>query len=579
MTTVFEKMTLESLRTAYAAGATVEDTLREVWRRIEARGDDGAWIWRPQWDELLAMARQIASDPATQPLYGVPFAVKDNIDVVGWPTTAGCEAFGHVAEADAAVIAKLKAAGAIPIGKTNLDQFATGLVGTRSPYGVPSSVFSAAHVSGGSSSGSAVAVAAGEVAFSLGTDTAGSGRVPAAFNELVGLKPSLGLVSPRGVVPACRSLDCVSIFAHSASDAAAVLTVAQGFDAAEPFSRRVTPRPVAAVPRLGVPRPDQREFFGDAAAAEAYAAALEKVKALGWSLVEIDFAPFAEMARQLYAGPWVAERLAAVEEFHAQSAEEMHPVVREIIGGAAKLSAVEAFRGLYERERLRRATEAVWSGIDALFLPTAPTHPTIEAVLADPIRLNSQLGTYTNFVNLLELAAVAVPGPRRRDGLPFGVTFMAPAGSDGGLLGLATQWGGEKATIPPDAGLVRLAVVGAHLRGQPLHGQLTERGAAFLALAKTAPCYRLHALANTTPPKPGLVRDEDFSGAGLEVEVYALTPEAFGSFTALVPPPLAIGNVQLADGSWVKGFVCEPCGLEGAREITALGGWRAFLAS
>ena len=588
---VFSKLTLATLRADYAGGRSVDDVLQEVWKRIADRGDDGVWIWRPDWDALLALAHSICRDPATQPLYGVPFAVKDNIDVAGWPTSAGCPEFGYVAQADATVVARLKAAGAIPIGKTNLDQFATGLVGTRSPYGVPTSVFSDRHISGGSSSGSAVAVAAGEAAFSLGTDTAGSGRVPAACNGLVGLKPTPGLVSTAGVVPACRSLDCVSIFAHHPDEAAAVLDVVQGVDPADDFSRVVRPHPMPLDrPRVGVPAGAHREFFGDAAAAAAYDACLARVATLGWEVREIDFTPFADMARQLYAGPWVAERLAAVGEFLATHPGAGHPVVRGIIEGAAGASAVDAYRGQYERARLKRLADAAWSAVDALLLPTIPTHPTVDEVLADPVGVNSKLGTYTNFVNLFDLCALTVPVGVRADGLPSSVTLVAPDGADGSLavLGRTVMAAcGSGPCAPSDAapparvpsGTVPLAVVGAHLRGQPLHGQLTERRAAFLALTRTSPGYRLYALANTSPQKPGLVRDPAFTGPGIEVEVYALTPDAFGTFTASVPPPLAIGNVQLADGSWVKGFVCEPAALEGAREITACGGWRRFLTA
>lgn len=586
---VFPNLTAAAVRAQLAAGRSVEDVLRDVWERIAARGDDGVWIWRPAWDDVLALAAAICRDPVTQPLFGLPFAVKDNIDVEGWPTSAGCPEFATVAAADATVVARLKAAGAIPVGKTNLDQFATGLVGTRSPYGLPTSIFSDRHISGGSSSGSAVAVAAGEVAFALGTDTAGSGRVPAAFNGLVGLKPTCGLVSTAGVVPACRSLDCVSIFAHTVDDAAAVLAAARGFDPKDDYSRVVSPYalPVRA-PRLGVPDAGHREFFGDTVAAAAYEACLAQLKAAGWEVREIDFSPFAEMARQLYAGPWVAERLAAVGEFFVAHPSAGHPVVRQIIESAAGRSAVDAYRGNYERARLKRISDQVWREVDCLLLPTTPSHPTVDAVMADPVGINTRLGTYTNFVNLLDLCALAVPSGQRSDGLPFGVTLVAPAGADDGLaiLGravmvdcgsVAREVDPPPAVLPAPAGLIPLAVVGAHLRGQPLHGQLSDRRAVFLGLTRTSPCHRLYALANTSPPKPGLVRDPQFAGDGIEVEVYALTPTAFGEFTALVPPPLAIGNVELSGGSWVKGFVCEPGALVGATEITACGGWRAHL--
>ncbi|MFZ4767224.1 MAG: allophanate hydrolase, partial [Roseimicrobium sp.] len=557
----FPQLTLAALRDAYAHGRSPQDLVRECYNRIQERGADGVWIHVPSLEELQALATTLASDPSL-PLYGVPFAVKDNIDVAGWPTTAACPAFRYIAQRDAAVVARLKAAGAIPIGKTNMDQFATGLVGTRSPYGTPRSVFSEAHIAGGSSSGSAVAVAAGLVAFSLGTDTAGSGRVPAAFNGIVGLKPSCGLLSTRGVVPACRSLDCVSIFTPNVADAHAVRRVAAGFDGADPFSREIAAQwlPLEK-PSIGYLPTAQREFFGDALAAKAYEDALAHAASLGWEMMECDYTPFRDMALQLYSGPWVAERLAAIEPFIQVNADAMDPTVRQIIAGAKDLTAVAAFRGLYERMRLVRAAAEVWKTMDALLLPTVPTHYTVEEVLADPIRLNSRLGTYTNFVNLLDLCAIAVPTALRPDGLPSGVTFIAQAGTDAALATLAARFCGEEIAGDATEALIPLAVVGAHLQGQPLHKQLIERDARLLWSGRTKPCYRLYALANTTPPKPGLVRDVHFAGTGIEVEVYGLSAAHLGTFLTLVGPPLAIGNVELSDGRWVKGFVCEPSAL------------------
>ncbi len=529
-------------------------------------------------DEVLA---QLPTDRSL-PLFGVPFAVKDNIDVAGWPTTAACPEFAYTAERDAAVIARLRAAGAIPIGKTNMDQFATGLVGTRSPFGIPRSVFDERYISGGSSSGSAVAVAAGLVAFSLGTDTAGSGRVPAVFNGIVGLKPTRGLVSMRGVVPACRSLDCVSIFAGTAADAQAVLAVAEGEDADDAFSRA---RPTAGAGwgkamRIGVPRGDQLPFFGDAEARELFAEAVKRVEQLGHERVEIDFAPFREAASLLYAGPWVVERLAAIEDFFARSPEALHPVVRQIIGGAASYRAVDAFRGGYELERLRRLAAREWADMDVLLLPTTGTTYTVEAVLADPVRLNSNLGTYTNFTNLLDLCGIAIPARiRPASGLPFGVTLMASAWNEASLCALAREFLHEAPGPLVADDRVSLAVVGAHLSGQPLHHQLSDRGARLIRTCRTAPDYRLFALANTTPPKPGLVRAPGLAGGGIEVEVWSLSTSAFGDFVAQVPPPMVIGTVRLEDHTACKGFLCEPCAIEGSEEITALGGWRSYLAA
>ncbi len=571
----FPLLSLGELRAGYASGRSVAEVLAEVYRRIEQRGADHVWLYRPALEELIASA------PTDQslPLFGVPFAVKDNIDVAGWPTTAACPAFSYVATADAPVVARLRAAGAIPIGKTNLDQFATGLVGTRSPHGACRSVYHADYISGGSSSGSAVAVASGEVAFSLGTDTAGSGRVPAAFNGLVGLKPTLGLLSTRGVVPACRSLDCVSIFANNVADASALLAVAKGFDTEDPFSRAEVkldaPRPARL--RIGILPEAQREFFGDAESAALYAASVERCAALGYAIVEIDYTPFRDAAQLLYSGPRVAERLAAVGDFLAKNPEAFHPVTRGIIERAGKWTAAEAYRADYEIQRLRRLAEAEWTKMDAMLLPTAPGIYRVEDVLAEPLKLNTQLGAYTNFVNLLDCAALAVPAGVGASGLPFGVTLVAPAWSDDFLAQLGAALVGEPVAQPP-AGGVLLAVVGAHLSGQPLNHQLTSRGAVLRRTCRTAPGYRLFSLPKTTPPKPGLRRAPGFDGEGIELEVWELSARAFGSFVAEVPAPMGIGNVELEDGTVVKGFLCEAFALEGAEEITSFGGWRGFLA-
>ena len=546
--------------------------LREIDRRIAARGDDAVWIYRPSMEEVIA---SLPTD-RTLPLFGVPFAVKDNIDVAGWPTTAACPEFSYVAKEDAAVVARLRALGAVPIGKTNLDQFATGLVGTRSPYGIPRSVFSEAHISGGSSSGSAVAVAAGLVSFALGTDTAGSGRVPAAFNDLIGLKPTKGIVSTRGVVPACRSLDCVSVFATTIADAHAVFSAAREFDARDPLAR-CWEEGVARIQRVGVPRAEQLEFCGDEEMRALYGRACERCAALGLQTVEIDFAPFRDAARLLYAGPWVAERFAAVGEFLEKHPDAGHPVVRKIIGEGAKYSAVDAFRAGYELAHLRRLAEAEWAKMDALLLPTAPTIYTVEDLLANPVKLNSNLGTYTNFVNLLDLCGLAVPAGFRADGLPLGVTFLAPAFVDEALAEIGALFLGQP--VPPGAPRgVKVSVVGAHLSGQPLNHQLASRGAKLVRTCRTATDYKLYALANTKPLKPGLVRTPGFAGPGIETEVWEMSYSAFGEFVAEVPPPMGIGNVVLEDDSLVKGFLCEAAALDGAEEISSYGGWRAFLA-
>jgi allophanate hydrolase len=546
------------------------------------------WISLVPRETALARARALEEDAsaAAKPLYGLPFAIKDNIDLAGMPTTAGCPAFAFEPAADAPVVGRLLDAGAIAIGKTNMDQFATGLVGMRSPHGACSSVYDRRYISGGSSSGSAVAVAGGLVEFSLGTDTAGSGRVPAAFNGLVGLKPTRGLLSARGVVPACRTLDCVSIFAKTCREAHAVFLAARGLDAQDAYSREATPGQDAAPwlggPfRFGIPPKAQLEFFGDEEAASLYAAAVARMESLDGEKVEIDFSVFRAAAELLYSGPWVAERLAAIQAFVEAHGDEMNPVVRQIIAGASRYSAVDCFRAEYRLRDLARAAESELRRVDVMALPTTGTIYTHEAVAAEPVKLNTNLGYYTNFVNLLDLAAVAVPAGARSNGLPFGISFIGRAFSDEALLALASSFSASEAPLafatPP--GCIALAVVGAHLTGQPLNWQLTERGARLMKTCRTAPNYRLYALAGSVPPKPGLVRDEAFQGPGIEVEIWAVPENMFGGFVAAVPAPLGIGNATLDDGTSVKCFVCEPYAIAAAEEITRFGGWRGYRAS
>jgi len=596
-----------TLGALYGSGSLTPTALvDEVWRRCEASDDPAVWIHRLTLDELRSHARRVeAKTRELQPLYGLPFAIKDNIDFAGIPTTAGCPEFAAIPETSAPVVARLLEAGAIPVGKTNLDQFAAGLVGTRSPYGVPRNPFDPAYIPGGSSSGSAVAVAAGLVSFALGTDTAGSGRVPAAFNNLVGFKPTPGWLSTIGVVPACRSLDCVSIFTLTVEDASAVARVAGAFEPIDPFSRRPpasdTDRGVLqalSAFRFGVPAATEMEWFGDALSQAAYAVAVRRLEALGGTRVEIDFSPFRAAAKLLYEGPWLAERWLAIRKFHARHAGAIHPVTRGIVEKGASYSAADAFAALYELEALRRKAEFVWQGIDALVLPTAPTIYKREQVEAEPVALNSRLGIYTNFANLLDCAALAVPAGFRPDRLPFGVTLFGPAWSDRKLAILGAVFHRAGATTlgatgvplpelaayegqPPDGaetGLL-LAVVGAHLRGQPLNHELVNRGACFVRTASTADSYKLYALSGTTPPKPGLIRVAPGSGAPIELEVWALPPAGWADFVSAIPPPLGIGTLLLDDGSKVKGFLCEAAAVGDSEEITAFRGWRAYRQS
>jgi allophanate hydrolase len=593
-----DALDLATLTARYAAGTLrPSHTVAGLLERLAHRGEDRVWIHRLSRAELEARAAELERrGPAGLPLYGMPFAIKDNIDSAGHPTTAACREFAHVAPRNAFAVQRLLDAGAILVGKTNLDQFATGLVGVRSPYGVPGNAFNPEYLPGGSSSGSAVAVAAGLVSFSLGTDTAGSGRVPAAFNNLVGLKPTRGLLSTSGVVPACRSLDCVSIFALTATDAARVLRVAAGYDAADPFSRRAAV-PARALPRsfdgcrIGVPRASQLEFFGNRDAARLFAGFIEKLLELKALPVEIDLQPFLETARLLYEGPWVAERYAAIRDFFEKKPEALHPVTRKIVEGARKFSSVDAFAGYYRLKELRRQTAPVWDAVDLLVTPTAGTIYKIAEVEADPIRLNSNLGYYTNFMNLLDLSGIAVPVGFQQNGLPFGATLVAPAFADEALcvLGDIAQRAmvktmgatglplpsREKVLSQGKSDSISLAVCGAHMSGLPLNHQLVERGARLARKCRTAPQYRLYALTEFSPPRPGMVRADD--GAAIEVEVWDVPPATLGGFVDAIPSPLGIGTVALEDGTQVRGFLCEAHATRGARDITSLGGWRKFV--
>ncbi|MCB1332616.1 MAG: allophanate hydrolase [Roseivivax sp.] len=588
-----EMLTIAALREAYAAGATPLDVAEAIIARRDALTDRAVFITPVPDAALRDAARAVMALPNDLPLWGIPFAVKDNIDVAGLPTTAACPAYAYAPQADATTVARLRAAGAFVIGKTNLDQFATGLNGTRSPHGAPRSVFDPAYVSGGSSSGSAVAVASGLCAFALGTDTAGSGRVPAAFNNLVGIKPTPGLVPNTGVVPACRSVDVVTVFAGTVADGIAARAVMEGYDPADPFSRPAAPVALPARPRIGILAGAEREFFGNAEVEALYDAAVARAEALGATVVPFDYAPFRQAAALLYDGPWVAERLAAVEGFIATNAADFDPTVRGIIEGARKYSAVDAFNGLYALNGFRQQVAPVWRDCDMLLLPTSPTTCTVAEMLADPVARNSQFGRYTNFANLMGLAAIAVPAGFGPSGLPAGVTLVGPGFSDAALAPFAAAMhaaagcgmGRDTAAALPAApssvcpeGWQQIAVVGAHLTGMPLNGQLTGVGGVLLRTATTAPEYRLYALPGTTPPKPGMIRDPGFAGPGIAVEVWALPDAAFGAFVAAIPAPLGIGRVALSDSGTVSGFLCESHALEGAADITHFGGWRAYMA-
>ncbi len=565
---------------------------------------DTAWIARASQaqisEQLDALAERLAAlngDITQLPLYGVPFAIKDNIDAAGWPTTAACPEFAYTASKDATVLARLRAAGAILMGKTNLDQFATGLVGTRSPYGAVPNSFNPDYVSGGSSSGSASVVARGLVAFSLGTDTAGSGRVPAGFNNIVGLKPTKGRLPNTGLVPACKTVDCISIFALTVDDAQKVAGLAEGFDGDDAYSRHnpgTAPVGFGAAMKLAVP--ETLEFFGDAQNQAVFEQALHRLSGMGAEITRIDFAPFKALAEQLYYGPWVAERTVALTSMLETNPEAINPVVRGIVESGQAYSACDAYRAEYLRATLSRQINDAMAGFDALVVPTSATLRTQAEMAAEPVLYNSQFGFYTNFTNLADLSALALPAGMRADGLPSGITLIAPAWHDTALARFGQRWQ-ESVGLPMGAtgrampaspaptpspataprGSVRVAVVGAHLTGMPLNVQLTRRDAVLVEQTLTAGDYRLYALPGTVPPKPGLVKSP--GGASIIVELWDIPLARFGEFVAEIPAPLGIGNLTLKDGRSVKGFICEPWAIDGALDITSFGGWRAYIAS
>ncbi|WP_108126559.1 allophanate hydrolase [Saccharospirillum mangrovi] len=597
-------MTLDTrivrLSAAYRSGTlTPAAVLAQIDQQADRYAGHNIWIHR-----LSAAERQpyldalAAKDPATTPLWGIPFAIKDNIDLAGIPTTAGCEAFAYTPTESATVVQRLIDAGAIPVGKTNLDQFATGLNGTRSPLGACANAFDPSYISGGSSSGSAVAVALGMATFSLGTDTAGSGRVPAALNNLVGLKPSIGLLPTTGVVPACRSLDCVSVFALDCDDANTVLACAEGLDEADPYSRaniydnhsRHYGQRQGRL-RIGRLREQDLKFFGDADFAAAYQTSLAALDNADIDWVEIDYAPFDEAARLLYEGPWVSERYLAIQTMMETQPEQVFPVVHDIIAGGRDPKATDLFRAQYRLNALKRTCWAQLAGIDALLTPTAGRHFTIAEMLAEPVQHNSELGYYTNFMNLIDWAAVALPTAFTDSGRPFGITLSAPAFRDRALLSIAKRLQRQLELTQGALGLkplsidapaakardrIEIAVCGAHLDGLPLNFQLTERGATLSERTQTAACYRFYALAGGPPYRPGLVRDEA-NGVAIEVELWSVPADQLGGFVADIPAPLGIGKLELADGRWVSGFICEGAGLAGATDISQFGGWRAYL--
>ncbi len=589
-------LTLSALREAYAAGTGPVAVVDQVFARIAEVNDPGIFIDLLDHDEVRAAAQALGPYDAEQPLWGVPFVIKDNIDVAGRVTTAGCPAFAYDAEDTAVVVRNLQRAGALLIGKTNLDQFATGLVGVRTPYGAPKNALDPDIVPGGSSGGSGVAVAQGIASFSLGTDTAGSGRVPAALNNIVGLKPTLGALSARGLVPACRTLDTISVFALTVEDAYTAYSAAASYDPEDSYSRRIATPALTAAPErlvLGIPSPQSIQFEGDAAQAASFDGVIAALRAQGAEIRELDFAPLYAVAEMLYYGPWVAERWAATESLMTTQPDAMYPVTRKIIGMAEGISAAETFKGMYRLKDLVRAAEPLLQGLDAICVPTIPTFYSVADLEADPVGPNNKLGTYTNFVNLMDMCGIAVPAPQRADGRPGSVTFLAEAGEDARVAALAmrveamgtrslgaTGWD-RPATpdLPPPADqTIRIAVCGAHMSGLPLNSHLTERGARFVTATRTAPEYRFFALPGAGVARPGLVRVASQLGGAVAVELWDMPLSAFGSFMKTIPSPLGIGTLRLEGGLSAQGFLCESAAVDGARDITEVGDWRAFLA-
>ena len=597
-------LTLSDLRAAYASGVSPTQVVDQVFDRIDSVADPGIFIDLLSREEVLAAARALGPYDPSRPLWGAPFVVKDNIDVAGRQTTAGCPAFAYKAEETSTVVQNLLDAGALLIGKTNLDQFATGLVGVRTPYGAPKNALDPDIAPGGSSGGSGVAVAQGIATFSLGTDTAGSGRVPAALNNIVGLKPTLGALSATGLVPACRTLDTISVFALTVADAYTAFQAAASYDPRDSYSRDIpTPDLDQAPPvrTIGIPSRESIRFEGDTAQAASFAATVEALRAAGAEVREIDFAPLYEIAELLYYGPWVAERYAATEALISKTPEALFPVPRKIIGGAVNISAIEAFKGFYRMKDLARQVEPALAACDALCVPSIPTFVTVAELEADPVTPNNILGTYTNFVNLMDMCGIAVPTPARADGRPGGVTLLARAGEDAKVAAMAleverlgertlgaTGWtrpalGGFTPQTPREylrqdegAGL-RIAVCGAHMSGLALNSHLTSRGAVRVGVTRTAPDYGFYALPGDGVARPGLVRRRAGQGASVALEIWEIPKAAFGSFMQTIPAPLGIGTVRQEDGGTVQGFLCEANATEGATDITDLADWRVYL--
>lgn len=589
------KMTIPSIHEAYASGVKPMDIIELVFQRIAQVNDPSIFINLFDKADVLSNGEALGEFDSSLPLWGIPFVIKDNIDAKGYETTAACPEFAYVAEEDAFVVAELKKAGAILIGKTNLDQFATGLVGVRTPYGAPLNSVDPEIVPGGSSGGSGVAVGHGIVPFSLGTDTAGSGRVPAALNNIVGLKPTLGALSATGVVPACKSIETISIFALTVGDAYTAFRVANSYDAKDTYARHIE-NTALAIPKsdlkIGIPSKSSIQFMGDKFQETSFYHSVSLLKEQGYEISEIDFTPLYEIAQMLYYGSWVAERYTVIEELLKTNPDAIYPVTKKIISLAEERSAADAFRGFYKLKELIRSVEPELTTVDVLCVPTIPTFYSVADLEADPVTPNNNFGTYTNFVNLMDMCGIAVPTPKREDGRPGSVTILAEKNEDALVASVATSlecvgsrnlgatdWHfGEIIKLPVSKpATIDIAVCGAHMSDLPLNKDLTSRGAVFLRNAKSAPDYNFFALAGGPPSRPGMVKCAKGTGGEIDLEIWSMPIEEFGSFMTTIPAPLGIGSVSLVDGRYVNGFICEAAGAEGGEDITHLGSWRQFL--
>ena len=602
MTEINYSLSIEEIHQRYKNGSLTPEALVDgIKTNIKKYQDYNIWIYVLNDEEFAPYLSRLEDKEIDElPLYGIPFAIKDNIDLADVPTTAACAEYSYIPEQSAFTVQLLLDAGAIPIGKTNLDQFATGLVGVRSPYGVVKNAFDPEYISGGSSSGSAVSVALGQVSFSLGTDTAGSGRVPAAFNNLIGLKPTKGRFSTSGVVPACRSLDCVSFFTLNPDDTETVFDVLDQYDVSDSYARKQNFVSTNAIIenkkiKIGVPESEQLCFFNDGEYEILFNEFIQSISSEKYEIIKIDFSSFIEAATLLYQGPWVAERYAAIEEFIENNAGALFSVTKEIISPAKNINAVDAFKSFYLLQEYKRQADNVLAEVDFILTPTTGTHYRIDEVNNDPIQTNSNLGYYTNFMNLLDFSALAIPAGFKQNGLPFGVTLFADSFKDKFLLKQAKAlmnnkmgksgatefgWTVQKKDINDvkEESTIDIAVCGAHLSGMPLNHQLTERDATLIKACKTTESYRLYALAGGPPYRPGLIKVNE-NGVAIDVEVWRMPLENFGSFMLGIPHPLGIGKAKLDDGSEVNSFICEAFAISDAKDITSFGNWRNYIKS